>query len=85
MKKIIVIGIIILFLGMGVQPALADEPKVSTNTIENVENCDCETVVSDEDLNKLLDYFLENEKLDKERLVTKKNDTPKDNPSPGVA
>ena len=44
MKKIIVIGVIILFIVVGFQPALAVEPKVSENTIEKEEDCDCEEV-----------------------------------------
>jgi hypothetical protein len=53
MKKIIVISIICLFIGVGVQPALAIEPKVSYNNIENEEDCDCQTAVSEVDLNRI--------------------------------
>jgi hypothetical protein len=43
-SKILVLGIICLFIGVGIQPALAVEPKVSTNPIEKVEVCDCQEV-----------------------------------------
>jgi hypothetical protein len=40
--KILVLGIICLFIGVGVQPALAIEPKLSAdNKTESVEDCDC--------------------------------------------
>jgi hypothetical protein len=42
MKKIVILGIICLFVGMGFQPALAIEPKLSAENIENVEDCDCQ-------------------------------------------
>ena len=44
MKKIVVIGVIALFVGAGVQPALAVETKSSVDTIEEEEDCDCQTV-----------------------------------------
>lgn len=37
------------------------------------------------DLNKLLDYFQEQEKLDKERLVKSKNEKHNNNPGIGAA
>ena len=43
MKKIIIIGIIFLFVGMGFQPAFAVENRVSNDNIEKVEDCDCQT------------------------------------------
>lgn len=36
-------------------------------------------------LNKLLDYYHDQEELDKERLVKSKNKKPKDEPTPGAA
>jgi hypothetical protein len=39
----------------------------------------------DEDLNKLLDYYQEQEKLDKERLVKSKNEKHSKNPGIGAA
>jgi hypothetical protein len=44
MKKIIIIGIICLFVGLCFQPALAIEPKLSSDNIEDVEDCDCQEV-----------------------------------------
>jgi hypothetical protein len=51
-KKGLVVGIIVLFIGVGVQPALAVEPKVSENTMETEEDCGCKEV-SDVNLNRL--------------------------------
>jgi len=44
MKKIIVFGVIVLFVGMCFQPAFAVENRVSTNKVEKVEDCDCQEV-----------------------------------------
>jgi hypothetical protein len=51
-KKGLVIGIIILFIGMGVQPAFAVETKSPIDSVEKVEDCDCQQV-SDINLVKL--------------------------------
>jgi len=39
----------------------------------------------DGDMNKLLDYYHDQEKLDKDRLVKNKNEKREDKPTPGVA
>ena len=46
MKKIIVIGVIALFVGVGFQQAFAVESRASTDNIEKVEDCDCKGVES---------------------------------------
>ena len=55
-KKGLVVGIIILFVGMGVQPALAVENKVSTDKVEDLEDCDCQEI-DDEQLGILKKYL----------------------------
>ena len=52
MKKLLVVGIIVLFVSVGIQPAFAVENKVSTDKVENVEDCDCQEV-SEIDLDNL--------------------------------
>jgi hypothetical protein len=46
MKKIIIIGVIALFIGIGFQPAFAIEIESSVDTNEEEEDCDCEEVDS---------------------------------------
>lgn len=44
-KKGLVLGTVVLFIGMGVQPTLAVEPESSIDTtIEKKEDCDCQDV-----------------------------------------
>ena len=45
-KKTLVFGIIILFIGVSIQPVFADDNKSSTDNTENENDCGCE-VVSD--------------------------------------
>jgi hypothetical protein len=55
--KTLTLGVIILFITVGIQPALAVEPKLSSdNKTETVEDCDCQTAVSEVDLNRLDKY-----------------------------
>ena len=42
-RKGLVIGIIVLFVGVGFQPAFAVESKLSTDNIEKEEDCDCKS------------------------------------------
>ena len=42
--KALTLGVIILFVTVGIQPALAIEPKLSADNIEKVEDCDCQEV-----------------------------------------
>jgi hypothetical protein len=64
MKKIIIIGVIVLFIGVGIKPALAVEPEVSNDNIENEEDCDCQEVSNSdflkikELLNELKDFTI---------------------------
>jgi hypothetical protein len=53
LSKSLVLGVICLFICVGVQPVFAVESNVSVDNTEDVEDCDCETVVSDVDLNCL--------------------------------
>jgi len=46
MKKIIVFGIICLFVGVGFQPVFAVESRVSDDKVEKEEDCDCQEVDS---------------------------------------
>ena len=43
-KKGLVLGIIVLFIGVGVQPAFAVETGSSVNTVQLEEDCECEIV-----------------------------------------
>ena len=44
MKKIIIIGVIALFICVGFQSAFAIEPKVSENIVEKEEDCECQEI-----------------------------------------
>jgi hypothetical protein len=44
--KILALGVIILFITVGIQPALAIEPKLSADNIEKEEDCDCQELDS---------------------------------------
>ena len=52
MKKIIVIGVIALFICVGFQPAFAVENRVSNDNTGYIDDCDCKEV-SDIDLDRL--------------------------------
>jgi hypothetical protein len=43
-KKLLVVGIIVLFVGVGIQSAFAVESRVSNDTIEKEEDCDCQEI-----------------------------------------
>ncbi len=45
-KKGLVIAVIFLFITVGFQPAFAVEPKLSSNNIEKVDDCNCKGVES---------------------------------------
>ena len=44
LKKILAVGIIILFIGVGIQPAFAVDTKTSVVNQQKEENCGCEVV-----------------------------------------
>ena len=43
-SKILAIGVILLFIGVGIQPAFAVELKLSTDKTEKAEDCECQEV-----------------------------------------
>ena len=47
--KALVLGVICLFVGVGIQPAIAIEPKLSSNNIEKEEDCDCQEIDGEND------------------------------------
>jgi hypothetical protein len=64
LSKTLTLGVIILFATVGIQPALAVEPKVSSDNIENVEDCDCQEI-------DILNPFMFKLWLNKLKVVTK--------------
>ena len=50
MKKLLVVGIIVLFIGVGVQPAFAIETESSVDNIEKKEDCDCQGINGENDV-----------------------------------
>ena len=44
MKKALVVGIIVLFIGVGVQPAFANEVSITNKTSDVEEDCNCNPV-----------------------------------------
>lgn len=53
LSKTLVLGIILLFIGVGIQSALAVENRVSTDSIEEEEDCDCQEDISNPYMVKL--------------------------------
>jgi hypothetical protein len=53
-SKILIIGVILLFIGVGIQPAFSIEPEFPVANIEKEEDCDCQKVdISDSFMVKL--------------------------------
>ena len=61
--KSLVVGVIVLFVGLGIQPAFAVEPKLSANNTEKVEDCDCQSNDKTHLVEKLLNRLEKNEVL----------------------